>query len=364
MNLQHPDVQRAASQWSEDQVLHVAVAYSNPFRWETRRKLFNNFRWHMQSCPNVRLYVAELAYGDRPFEVTSPDNPRDVQLRASQELFHKENLQSIAIRHFPVGWQYGCAIDGDFHFTRHDWALETIHQLQHYQFVQPFSSYEDLSGNVYGQAQMPTRYNSGFFFNYVQNGYKVSPQYHNGLVGPDGKRVKASGSDAKAGKQEVAGVFMRGVGATGGALAFRRTALDTVGGLLDRCILGHADWYMAYSLIGVEPPDIHSQAYHPDYKHYVNEWRRKAKALDKNVGYTDGHAIHYWHGTKTKRGYSTRDVILARHHYTPYEDIAADYQGVYQLVPGKPGFRDDIRQYFLSRSEDDPNLAPNERILV
>lgn len=365
MELQHhPDVHTPWSQWSEDQILHVAISYSNPFRWQTRRKLANDCIRHLSQCPNVQLYIGELAYGDRPFEITSSDNSRHIQLRTTHELFHKENIQKAVINRFTTGWKYGCAIDADFHFTRHDWALETIHQLQHYQFVQPFSSYVDLSGNVYGQKDVPVRYNSGFFFNYIQNGYIISPQYHNGTV--PGKQIRGKSSEAgyegALGMEE--GQFMRGVGATGGALAFRRSAYDMVGGLLDRCILGHADWYMAFSLVGVEPPDIHTQKYHPHYKHYVNAWREKAKGIRKNVGYTDGHAIHYWHGSKTRRAYSSRDVILANRQYSPYEDVISDYQGVWQLNEDKPELRDDIRRYFISRYEDDPNLNGSEKLLV
>jgi len=45
----------------------------------------------MERCPNVVLYTVEISYGDRPFEVTTPDNPRDLQLRTEHELWHKEN---------------------------------------------------------------------------------------------------------------------------------------------------------------------------------------------------------------------------------------------------------------------------------
>lgn len=79
----HPDVHYPVSHWSEEQTLHVATAYSNPCRWRTRRKLFNDFRRHMVAMPNVRLYVGELAYGDRPFEVTDASHGQDVQLRTA-----------------------------------------------------------------------------------------------------------------------------------------------------------------------------------------------------------------------------------------------------------------------------------------
>ena len=144
IDTQHPDVHTPWRAWSEEQTLHVAVAYSNPVRWTTRRVLMNDFCRHMRASANVLLHTGELAYGDRPFEVTG-DDPNDVQLRTSHELWHKENILNIVVQRFPPNWRYGAVIDGDFHMTRRDWALEAIHQLQHYDFVQLFSSYSDLS---------------------------------------------------------------------------------------------------------------------------------------------------------------------------------------------------------------------------
>lgn len=351
----HPDIHAPWSKWSEEQTLHVAIAYSNPFRWRTRRVLANNCIRHLQSCPNVVVHIGELCYGDRPPEITEAGNPLHVQLRVDRnELFSKENILNIVVGTYPEKYLYGCAIDADWHFTRHDWALETIHQLQHYKWVQPYSSYTDLSGDVYGKAQIPVRTNTGFFFNYVNNGYKVSEQYHNGKV-PDGT-VDPDGYEGA--------MFMRGVGATGGAYAWRHSAFDAVGGFLDRCILGHADWYMAYQLVGMMPPDIHSQKYHPNYKAYVTQWGERAADLLKNVGYVDGYCIHYWHGSKSRRAYSSRDVILANRQYDPYSDVYQTHQGIWQLNPKKTELRDDIRAYFISRSEDDQTLNGAEKLSV
>ena len=329
----------------------------------------NKFRDHMQQQSNVVLHVGELAFGDRPWEVTSSDNPHDIQLRTAHEGFYKENIQNEVIkRSFPRDWKYGACIDADFHITTIGWALETVHQLQHYDWVQPFSSYIDVTGQVYGQANLPYRMNSSFFFNYHANGFRVSPQYHNGVIGPDGKFIKTQQSDATyemaMEPSHIEGEFLRGVGATGGAIAFRKTAFETVGGMLDRCILGHADWYMAFQMVGVEPPDIHSQKYSPAYKDYVKSWGGRAARLTRNVGYVDAIAMHAFHGSKTRRGYSSRDVILAKHQFDPYKDIFPDYQGIWQFNPDKWQLRDDIRKYFTSRFEDDPNIYVGEKILV
>src|SRR5580700_553338 len=89
VSMLHPNVHQAFSSWSEDRVLHVACMYSNPQRWPVRRELMNDFRKRMESSPNVILYVGEVAFGDRPFEVTDSANPLDFQFRSRHELWLK-----------------------------------------------------------------------------------------------------------------------------------------------------------------------------------------------------------------------------------------------------------------------------------
>jgi hypothetical protein len=357
----HPDVHQPFREFSEEEILHVATCYSNPFRWRSRRELANDFRRHMDQSPNVRLHFGELAYGQRPFEVTDPHQPihLDVQLRTTCELFHKENILNRVIQTFPSDWKYGAWIDADFHFNRHDWALEAIHQLQHYDFVQLFSSYADLSGETYGTGHLPLRINTSFAFNYIQNGYKLPEGFTNG-----GWRAPGSSPDEY--YEAMAGVQpgkQRGVGATGGAWAFRRKAFDTVGGLLDKCILGHGDWFMSFGLVGEEAPDMHVDGYSPDYRATIHAWQQNASKLKKNIGYIDCFATHHFHGSKSRRGYSNRDTILVAYKFAPTTDLKPDWQGIYQLTPDKPALRDAIRAYFLSRSEDNFELY-DERPLV
>ena len=54
----HPDVHTPWRPWSEEQTMHVAVAYSNPIRWTTRRTLLNDFRQHAASSANVVGHTA------------------------------------------------------------------------------------------------------------------------------------------------------------------------------------------------------------------------------------------------------------------------------------------------------------------
>lgn len=344
-DLLHPNGSHARSSWGQDQTLHLAVAYNNPCRWRTRRTLFNDFRRHISALPNIKLYVVELAYGDRPFEVTSRDNPRDIQLNSREELWHKENLLNVAISQFEPGWEYGGYCDGDFHFTRHDVALETIDQLQHYDWVQMFSHYVNL-----GPDHQPV---GGPIMSFTR-------AFHEGVL-----------SLIPTEKQEIRttyGVTRNGQhGAPGGCWAFRRGSFDRCGGLLDCCILGSGDHHMAMGLASLPDrlyPDFNLMAMfgknyedRDPYAKAIVAWQqRAAQVVNGNIGYVPGTCIHHWHGRKAKRGYETRWKILTKHKFNPYVDIYKNSRGVYQLTPNKPGLRDDIRGYFRSRDEDSNEL--------
>jgi hypothetical protein len=335
MNLtQHQNVHAPALKWSNEETLHVATPYSNPFRWQTRRELMNNFVQHSLNQKNIKLYVGELAYGDRPFEILPTENHR--RFRTGSELFHKENIINETIEGFDPDWKYGAYCDGDFTFTRDDWGLEAIHQLQHYDFVQLFSSYSDLSAETYGGSRV-TRMNESFVSKYQRSGFCVP------------NNIEDGGFGLRHGYH-----FWSGVGATGGAWAFRRSAFDMVGGLLDQCILGHADWFMAFGLVSEKAPDMHDDKYHPQYLAMIDAWQTRARELKRNIGYVDQFAVHHFHGSKKRRGYSTRDLILANHKFNPTTDIKKNAHGIWELTGNKPRMRDEIRQYFISRTEDDP----------
>ena len=324
----HPDVYYGSAEWSEAQVLHVAAAYSNPKRWQTRRRLFNDFRRHIFAAANVRLHVGELAYGDRPFEVTDAAHPLDHQWRTRDELWHKENILNQVVSRFPADWQYGAYLDGDFIMTRPDWALEAIHLLQHFDWVQLFSSYADLSAD-----QRPLGVSAGFAYNWVERRPGTPTGY-------------------------------RAVGSPGGGWAFRRSAFEAVGGLLDVCILGAGDHYMACGLAGVVDQRAETRNCRPEYRQAIAAWQQRAASLNGNFSYLPHHALHGFHGTKVSRAYGTRWKILEEWSFNPYTDLFRDWQGLYQLTPAKPGLRDALRRYFASRNEDDPTLADHERPLV
>jgi hypothetical protein len=352
----HPDVHEPWQTWSEGATLHVACAYSNPLRWRARRVLMNDFRRHMQASPNVVLHVGELAYGERPFEVTGGslgDDANDVQLRTSHELWHKENILNLVVQRFPAGWKYGAVIDADFHMTRRDWALESIHQLQHFDFVQLFSSYSDLSVE-----HRPYRVMPSFASNYANRGSVRESSALTGRVACGGYGYGSHGYGSHVDRTP------NGPGATGGAWAFRKSAFDTVGGLLDVCVLGSADWHMAFGLVGEATTAPELTRCTAPYIAAVRRWQDRAAALKQNIGCVDNHAIHHFHGSKVLRGYGDRWKILRDHNFNPETDLARDWHGVWQLRDNKPRLRDAIRRYFRSRNEDDRSLRGSEREMV
>ena len=123
--------------------LHVVTAFANPVRWVSRLAAHQAFEQHMLDS-GVHLTTVECAYGERPFEL--PDHPHinRVRVRAKTLVWNKENLINIGISRLPADWKHVAWVDGDVEFRKDNWALETLHALQQYDVVQPWSDAYDL----------------------------------------------------------------------------------------------------------------------------------------------------------------------------------------------------------------------------
>ncbi len=296
--------------------LYVVTAISNPVRYSARYKLYTEFAKRVEDAGAI-LYTIELAMGDRKFEVTEPNNVRNDQVRSFHELWHKENLLNLAIANLPADWEYVAWIDADVTFTRPDWVEETIHQLQHYMFVQMFANAIDL-----GPKGEPLKSHEGFVHKWYRGQFSEQSEdyYENGHCGY--------------------------------AWAARREALDHVGGLIDWAVLGSADRHMAEALIGRASKSL-NRCLSKTYKDMVREWESRAeKYILHDIGYLDGTLVHHWHGKKADRRYVDRWKILTRNGFDPHLDLKRDSQGLYQLTDRNIKLRDDIRAYFRGRNED------------
>lgn len=303
-----------------DAPLYVVTPIVNPSRYRSRYALYRDFAKHVTDAGAV-LYTVEAAFGDRAFEIIEDGNPNHIRLRTGHEVWHKENLINIGVSRLPADWKYVAWIDADVRFARPDIFEETIHQLQHFSVVQMFATATDL-----GPAHQPLASFNGFVSQWMrQEGRVPSPAEPYGVWHP------------------------------GYAWACRRDAWDALGGLIDFAIVGSADSYMAWGLIGEMArslsPDLVAGC--PVYADWCMEWGARAEAyVKRNVGFVDGLLLHYFHGAKKNRGYVNRSEILWDNGFDPVRDIKRDWQGVWQLTDAKPRLRDQLRAYFRSRDED------------
>lgn len=309
--------------------LHIITVISNPIRYESRYKLYRAFAKHVKDSGGI-LTTVELAFGDRPFEVTDSCNPRHVQLRTFDEVWHKENLINVGLSRLPSDWEYVAWVDADVAFVRPDWVQETIQQLQHYMVCQLFSHAIDL-----GPAYEPLQIHRGFAFSYHED---IPPTGTPGTPympypGPQGA-----------------------VWHPGFAWAARREAIDHLGRLIDWGILGSSDHHMAMALIGQVKRSVPAEM-SPNYIKLLTQWEERAlKYIRYDIGYLPGTVVHFWHGKKRDRKYKERWQILIDYGFDPEIDLKKDSQGIWQLTDRSVKLRDALRKYFRERNEDSVDL--------
>jgi hypothetical protein len=312
-------------------MLHVIAVVNNPERWKSRIALYRQFERHMHAS-GVHLITVEHAFGERPFEVTSSGNPDHVQVRGGrpQEIWLKEALMNLGVRQnltrrFPE-WRYVAFIDADIEFLRKDWAEETVHELQHVSVLQPWSHSVDLGPNC----EVITN----------ENGRDVDRSFCAAVLAGDA-HVPTDKGPYPADRRQHCGY----------AVAMRRETYDGLGGLMDWVITGAADWYMAYAFAEITLPL--EGRFSEGYRRRLLEFAERSKRVVKrNIGVVPGTIAHSWHGSKKKRGYVSRQDVLARSNFDPDIDLALDSQGLPFLATDNYELRDGLRQYFKSRNED------------
>lgn len=313
--------QHAIEHHRSSDTLHVVVVVSNPVRFKSRYRLFKDFVRHMADFPTVELTIVEMAFGARAFECTLPGNPRHIQVRSDSEVWHKESLINLGIRSLPHDWKYVAWVDADISFTNHDWATETVQELQHHPVVQVFQSCADLGpdGNI-------MQHHQGFGYLHTIGERKASGDYY--------------------------GTF----GHPGYGWAITRDAYTNIGGFPDFAILGSGDHHMATAFVGSVDESIHKNM----HQNYGLLWRifqeRCERHIQRNLGFVHGTILHHFHGRKKTRYYVERWKTLVQHKYDPLVDVQHDWQGLVKLSGNKPGLRDDIMKYFRSRLEDSTDV--------
>jgi len=309
-------------------LLHVVTAVANPIRWDSRTRLARKaiLQW---AEDGANVTIVECAYGMRPYELIdlAENCPgiTHVAVRARSLVWNKECLINIGISRLPPSAAYIGVFDADIHFRKRGWAAETVHALQLYPVVQPWSDCYDL----------------GPHDEHMQSHKSFARQYHEGKpVVPNAKKFwKFDGGPYD-------------YPHSGYAWAWTRSALDDVGGLLDICAMGSGDHHMALGLIGAAEKSMPGKTNH-HYHTAVMRWQARAlHHLSRKVGFVPGTIEHFFHGSKQNRKYVDRWEMFIEHNFDPTTDIKRNSYGVIEFAGQKPELERAFDRYLRGREED------------
>jgi hypothetical protein len=303
--------------------LDVITARFNPLRWEAPDRHYRDWATHILDS-GARLTVAEVQYGERPFVCDLP-GVNHIGLRADSWAWSKENALNEAVKRLPDA-QYLLFADADVFWRKPGWAAETVHALQHYRVVQPWTRALDLGPND----------------SLIQVHTSFADCYMQGLplVSGGEKFWKFDGGYAE-------------YPHTGYALACVREFLDWTGGLFELGGMGSGDHHMLLGITGnVERswPAGTSET----YKAHLLRWQDRAgRFVNGRLGVVPGIIEHRFHGSKAKRGYLSRWDMFVRHGFDPDTDLKRNSWGVLEWAGNKPELEREWDLYLRSRREDD-----------
>lgn len=307
---------------SVDRLYAVCVVF-NPHNFKSRIRLYKEFAPYIEFC-GAKLLTVEIAFGDRPFEVTTPDNKWNIQLRTNHVIWHKERAFNIAIKRLKKlapKWNKVALLDADVSFSSHHWVKDAIHALDHYKIIQLFSQAAHLNA----KEEILWYCRSVFHDWVVKKGFHQNPPMHH---------------------KHYTG------GHPGLAWAIRRDAFQQLEGLLDFTISGSGDLMMANALMGnvllSTRPGIS-----PGFKSALEGWQKKCdEHIKGNVGFIHGVCLDHWHGKSEHRGYEKRWDIMNFHQFDPATDIVMGENGLWEWAGNKHQLEQDIRLSTMKRNED------------
>lgn len=309
-----------------DETLYGVTVIFNPHGFDSRINLYREFKQYA-AFSGIKLMTVEIAFDGRPFEVTSADDPWNLQLRTTDVLWHKErglNLGIQKIISLAPDCKYFACLDADVRMSNPRWVKDALLALHHYCVIQLFSQAVHLSPSYEELWNCKSR-----FFHFANKGFAQKPAL----------KLKYVAN-----------------GHPGLAWAFRRDTLDQLGGLLDFAVTGSGDTHMANALMGDAIFNA-KPGMSPGFERALRRWQEKCdKYVKGNIGYIDGICMHYWHGRSEQRGYDKRWDITCFHQFDPHEDIYLAPNGLYKFTGNKKEMESDLRLSTNSRNEDSIDL--------
>ena len=305
-------------------LLHVVAVVANPIRWESRLRLYRQFEEHMLDS-GVNLTTVECAYGERPFEIAARASVNLVQVRSRTLVWNKENLINIGISRLPADWKYVATADADIAFRRPGWATETVHALQQYDVVQPWSDAYDLGPND----------------EHIQHHKSFCHQWwHKQPICPEGSKFWNFDGGPYTYPH------------SGYVWGYTRSAIEWLGGMFEYAAMGAGDHHMALALVGKVERSVPGGV-GASYLAHLKRWEARAlHHINMNIGFVHGTIEHSFHGRKVDRKYVDRWQMILEHEFDPDADLKRNSHGVLELACNKPALRRDLDEYFRLREED------------
>jgi hypothetical protein len=305
------------------ELLHVFTARFNPIRWETPDRHAKDWIEFMLDS-GVKVHLIECQYGRREFVWENTPHINFVGVRASSPAWCKENILNLAIARAPEAEWIMCS-DSDVFYEKTGWAAETVHALQLYHWIWPWSQCLDRgpSGEIINDGRC---FNS-FGYQYEQ-GCPLIPDRHGWKH--YGHRYPHPGY----------------------AIATTRRVLDHCGGLFELAGMGAADHMMALALVGKARSAAPANSNGRFIEHLMRWQDRIQYAVHGRIGYIHQLINHRFHGKKVNRQYLQRWNMFLRHGFNPDTDLKRNSYGVIEWASNKPELEREWMLYLRARAED------------
>jgi hypothetical protein len=339
----HPNFSGREIQASD---LYVIGVYSNPNRYAVRPRLLRAWLPVVQRS-GAQITVVEHAFGDRSYEFSQAEMPdvNLIQVRGTQEHWLQYGLYNLGISRLPDHARYVCVQDTDVEHMRADWALETIHMLQHHKVGQTWGTSVDLNPALDAQ---PNEHD-----NWVDRSFSAAWLAGDVDVG--------SGPYAPPYSRVMLPIKVKDWRShTGYSWAFRREVLQGLGRLPDWLIAGSSDWHMALGFSGrlramckAELANGGAARYSQGYYDRLIQFADACdRYVDMDIGCVPGMLTHAWHGSKRLRYYGAREKILTEAKFDPTAHLTYDANGLPTLSANNSALREGLRRYGKMRNED------------
>ncbi len=339
--------------------LWLITTYFNPGNFATKRRNYERFAAPLLDA-GIPLLTVECALGDAPFVL--PAAPHVLQVRGPDVLWLKERLINLAIAGLPPHVEKIAWLDADILFANPAWAQQTSALLDRFPVVQPFASVGRL-----GKDQ-------GAFTGRARRSFACQLQRRAESAHLGSAAHGQPGIAWAAQRQLIAqhGLYDAAI-VGGGDELFAHALGNGINSVCVREITGVRQWRQPMlvqklwnHLLRVPwPPRLAKhylarQSAAPTvaeherfFAHYLRWAQPFALAVQRNLAYTPGMALHLWHGNPMNRQYVSRNAILQRHHFDPATDLRLNAEGIWAWASDKPALHQEISAYFFSRNEDE-----------